>query len=109
MRSPRPNADGAGTHLEPHADGIGVGLVSSFPTFPLTDQRKGDAVEPFQQAHHFLCVFTALFQLDVLDPVQQKPCRLPANHLGDLESHQHGKLGKLGLSHLRSAALAATR
>ena len=48
MRSPRPNADGAGTHLESHADGIGVGLVASSLTFPLTDQRKGNAVEPFE-------------------------------------------------------------
>ena len=48
MRSPRPDADGAGTHLESHADGIGVGLVASSLTFPLTDQRKGNAVEPFE-------------------------------------------------------------
>jgi len=109
VRPSWPNPDGAGTHLHAYTDGVSIGFVPSFPTFPLTDQGKCNAVEAFEQTHHFLCVLTTFFQLDVLDPIPQKPHCLPANHLGDLESHQDGKVGKLGLSHLLSAAPSGGR
>ena len=70
MRSPRPNSDRAGTHLHAHTNGVSIGFVARFPTFPLADQRERNAVEAFEEAHHFLCVFTAVLELHILDPIQ---------------------------------------